>query len=183
MSLYESMKNTASDAITGYVNYYEHERSSDQYSRAAGHDRDQTNAFAHAYVSAMITVERGYFVARLVGDYREVPTTINYYVLGGADDRMDTYRYLYNNWMGRAIGLYAAESGLNSAAVADLVVRSMERGGLDHQDRRPGQGPALAACRQHFRHARRRPGVFRIAWRFLQQPPPEPLGSLCGSGG
>ena len=118
------------DIVKDYLNYNTHANFAEQYARARGFDASATNAFVHAYVSAMITFERGEYIAKFVGDAREWSTTEDYYKNNRPDYRTDTFRDLYNNMIGRDIGKYASDNDLSQRAVANLVERSLDRGDL-----------------------------------------------------
>jgi len=58
----------------------------------------------------MIALEHSMPEAEILGNGREIVPTLNYYFRGGDDSRTDTYRDLYNNAVGRAIGAYARQN-------------------------------------------------------------------------
>jgi hypothetical protein len=101
-------------ALLEYYSYTTHANAAAAFSANAGHSTGQTNAFAHAYVSAMIALEHSAVEAKVLGDGREARTTFDFYFRGGADYRVDTYKDLYNDAIGREIGKYADANDLTS---------------------------------------------------------------------
>ncbi|MFO1089985.1 MAG: calcium-binding protein [Hyphomicrobiales bacterium] len=116
--------------LLGLTTYNTHRIFAENYAKNKGYNAGQTNAFVHAYVSAMLTQDYGSFIAKTVGDYRENNTTRDYYK-GGNDYRMDTFRDLYNNREGRNIGEYVKtiDSG-NEEITASLVDKALSDGDL-----------------------------------------------------
>lgn len=101
------------------------------------------NAFAHAHLSAMISFEFSPSDAWLVGDGREIMTTAEYYYGGrdaGDDFRMDTFRDLHNNRIGRDIGVYAARNQMGPGDIVNLIEDALTR-----QQRGVGAMRAMAA--------------------------------------
>jgi hypothetical protein len=73
-------------AISNYYNYSAHETAASNYSALAQFSIGQTNAFAHAYLSAMMIREHSAVEAKLFGDARESLTTFQFYFSGNYGD-------------------------------------------------------------------------------------------------
>src|SRR5438270_7580236 len=95
-----SIIDDVSAAVQNYYNYRTHAATAEAYIVQAGYNISRAQAFAHAYVSAMITLEHSAVEALMLGNGREAMTTFDYYTGRGDDYRTDTFRDLYNNAVG-----------------------------------------------------------------------------------
>ena len=122
----DSAGTTINRYIQNYFGYTQHATFAETYARSNGYTPGQTGAFAHAYVSAMITFEHSAFSAKAFGDAREDRTTYDYYFGEQPDYRTDSFRDLYNNAVGRAIGTYAKANNLTQSDIVDLVTQALQ---------------------------------------------------------
>jgi Ca2+-binding RTX toxin-like protein len=105
-----------------------------QLNGIAGRDTDPLNprnAIEHAYTSATLQKELGGFSAipEILGNALEVDATSRY-LLGGDDNRADSFRDLWNNAIGRQIGDYVRQNGLSQGDLEDLLIQAYNRGDL-----------------------------------------------------
>jgi hypothetical protein len=139
------------DIVFDYNNLVARSKAHEDEKKREGVWGDATgNAFAHAYLSAMLTMQRGgELAADLVGAGREDwESTIPYYFGRGKDERADTYKDLHNNQVGREIGAYVAGLGLKTAeererAVIALIDAEIARAGNPKDDDDPLNTGAL----------------------------------------
>jgi hypothetical protein len=86
------------------------------------------NAITHAYVSAKITENFGYNASRTFGDRREIRQP------PGPLEHWDVYKDLWNNEVGRKIGVYARQNSDTDLGtypeVGDLIKDAWRRGDL-----------------------------------------------------
>jgi hypothetical protein len=61
------------DIVTDYFGYNRHEKAATEFAKSRGYGPGKSNAFAHAYVSAMITKEHGALVAYILRKFKRVP--------------------------------------------------------------------------------------------------------------
>lgn len=101
------------------------------------------NSFKHAYLSAKLAQENGDYIARVLGNLREVPNTLKFYLGIGDDWRTDTFRDLYNNAVGRKIGAYAKTHNLGDQHIAKLVHAALINGDLLHDIRIENPDPRV----------------------------------------
>ena len=119
-----------SDWIKSRYDYDNLAKTSDALANARYGDLGQQNAFRHAYVSAILALRHSALEAKILGNAREWTTTADYYISQDPkkEFRTDTYRDLYNNAVGRAIGEYAKSNGLAENDVAALVDHAIKSG-------------------------------------------------------
>jgi hypothetical protein len=123
-----SLWDSFTDAVKDHYNYDQVGRESDALAQNRYTSIGQQDAFQHAYVSALLALRHSLAESKLLGDARESWTTYKYYSGKDNDYRTDTYRDLYNNAVGRAIGAYAKQNGLTESEVADLVEHAVSSG-------------------------------------------------------
>ncbi len=130
----------------------------------------------------MIALEHSMPEAEILGNGREIVPTLNYYFRGGDDSRTDTYRDLYNNAVGRAIGACARQNGLSQNDVANLVDHAIQSGQAIVSIRLNDPDPRIPFIDSTFPRLFRTPGLFN-GWPgdFRNIPdiwtPPQPAGS------
>ena len=104
------------------LRYYDYDRRvADATALTDGFGLANTNALAHAYLSAWITIDHGRIQARMLGDGRERWEP-------GPD--WDTFKDLWNNKVGRRIGEYVKHNNLPPDVVPALVSDALARGDL-----------------------------------------------------
>ena len=91
----------------------------------ANHFEPGINAVTHAMTSTWMTLAYGAESARQVGVAHEFQT---YQTELAKGDFSDKYKDMYNNNIGRQIGLFARENGLSSDQASSLVLDAYSRG-------------------------------------------------------
>jgi hypothetical protein len=132
------MPSPSGSYITNYLkNKYQWEQNFARARELAALDgvpQTQWNSYEHAYFSAWLQFKysggpSGGSLAHDLGDGLELAAYLNW-LTGGADNRADSYKDLWNNNIGRQIGEYARQNGLGLADIERLLREAFQRGDL-----------------------------------------------------
>jgi hypothetical protein len=105
----------------------------------------ERNAYAHARMSAEIALEKGKIISQFYGDVREYQTTSTFYSTKKAKDdfRADTYRDLWNNYVGLQIAEHIKNNDLSQKDIDRLVKLAMKNGDLITSIKKSAPDPRL----------------------------------------
>src|SRR5262245_19580199 len=81
------------------------------------------NAIVHAYFSAMLDMEWGADIARILGRLLEIDATIRY----DGQRRLDSYKDLWNDLIGIQIAEYVKRNNLSQGDLEDLIMQAYWR--------------------------------------------------------
>ena len=108
------------------------EARAEQAAKKYGLGKDEVNAFAHIYTSALSAKKGGSGYAKLFGDWNEagarIKDTASRLSGGARDTRHDSFKDQWNNELGRQLGRHAADNNLSDEQIAEHAAYNIRLG-------------------------------------------------------